>query len=75
MEQETARLKRVNELAEKAKTSTLTPEEIEERTILRKEYLAAFRANMTSQMENIYIKDVDGTEKKLERKAPSKKHN
>lgn len=69
MEQETERLKRINQLAEKAKTTGLTPAEIEERAVLRKEYLAAFRANMTAQMEQIYIMDADGNKKKVTKKT------
>jgi len=75
MEHETARLKRINELAEKAKTTGLTPQEIEERTILRKEYLAVFRSNMTTQMDQIYIMDSDGNKQKMERKTAPKNPN
>lgn len=65
---ETERLKRINELAKKAKTVGLTEEEIQERDILRKEYLAAFRQNMMQQMDNIYIVDENGEKHKLEKK-------
>ena len=65
---ETARLKRINELAKKAKTVGLTEEEIRERDVLRKEYLAAFRQNMMQQLDNVIIVDEDGNQRKLERK-------
>lgn len=65
---ETARLKRINELAKKAKTVGLTEEEIHERDVLRKEYLAAFRQNMMQQLDNIVIVDENGETRKLERK-------
>ena len=62
---ETERLKRINELAKKAKTVGLTEEELRERDILRKEYLEAFRANMRAQLDNIYIVDEKGEKRKL----------
>ena len=65
---ETERLKRITELAKKAKTVGLTEEEIRERDVLRKEYLAAFRQNMMQQLDNVIIVDEDGNQRKLERK-------
>ena len=64
----TDRLKRINELAAKAKSEGLTPEEEAERKVLREEYLAAFRRNMTAQLDNLYILDEDGSERKLKKK-------
>jgi len=66
---ETERLKRINELAKKAKTVGLTEEEIRERDVLRKEYLAAFRKNMMDQLDNVYLVDEQGNKRKLERKG------
>ncbi len=60
--------KRINELANKAKTVGLTSEEIAERDALRKQYLAAFRENLTAQLDNTYIVEPDGTKHKLERR-------
>ena len=65
----TDRLKRINELAAKAKTQGLTPEEMEERDQLRKEYLAAFRANLELQLDNTYVQEPDGTQHKLQKKS------
>ena len=65
---ETERVKRINELAKKAKTEGLTPEETEERDRLRQEYLAAFRANLTAQLDNTYIVDPQGNKRKLQKK-------
>lgn len=62
---ETKRLQRINELAHKAKTGGLTEEETRERDILRQEYLAAFRKNLTAQLDNTYIVDEKGNKRKL----------
>ena len=60
---------RINELARKAKTPEgLTPEEVEERDILRRAYVAAVRANLVGQLENTYIVEPDGTKHKLGKK-------
>jgi len=53
-------INRINELAKKAKTVGLTPEEQEERQKLRDAYRAAFRASFIGQMDNIDIKKEDG---------------
>ena len=64
----TARLKRINELAQKAKTEGLTDEEQNERDILRKEYLEDFRKKVRSQIEQIEIVEKDGSVTSLKRK-------
>lgn len=58
-------IKRINELAAKAKTVGLTEEEIIERDILRKEYIASVRQNLTQQLDNTYIVDDKGNKRKL----------
>lgn len=58
---EKAKIKRINELAHKAKNGPLTPEEQAEREALRKEYLEAVRASLRSQMDRIVIVEPDGT--------------
>ena len=64
----TERLKRINELAAKAKTVGLTAEELAERDKLRKEYLEDFRRRTRGQLENIVFVDEDGNESQLKRK-------
>lgn len=59
---------RINELARKAKSVGLTPEETEERDKLRKAYIAAYRASLRAQLENTYIVDNEGNERKLPHK-------
>lgn len=53
-------INRINELAKKAKTVGLTPEEITERQKLRDAYRAAFKASFIGQMDNIDIKEKNG---------------
>jgi uncharacterized protein YnzC (UPF0291/DUF896 family) len=61
-------IKRINELAAKAKTEGLTPEETAERDKLRRIYIDNVKANLTGQLENTYILYPDGTKKKVEKK-------
>ncbi|MBQ3591055.1 MAG: DUF896 domain-containing protein [Clostridia bacterium] len=64
----TDRLKRINELAAIAKERALTEEETKERELLRKEYLAQFRANFRGILDNTSIKRPDGTLEPLQKK-------
>ena len=52
---------RINELAKKSKTIGLTPDEKEEQMKLRKEFIAEIRMNLKSQLDNIDIKEKDGS--------------
>ena len=63
------RLERINELARKAKTEGLTPEEIAERDVLRREYVNAVLGNVRSQLDNTYVVDQDGNKRKLSEKG------
>lgn len=66
---EQSRIDRINVLARKAKSPEgLTPEETAERDALRKEYIAAFRQSLTTQLDATYIQYPDGTRRKLRRK-------
>ena len=51
---------RINELAKKAKTEGLTPEELAERDKLRRIYIDSVKANLTGQLDNTYIVDAKG---------------
>ena len=63
-------IKRINELAAKAKTAEgLTPEELVERDKLRRIYIDSYKASLVGQLENTYIMYPDGTKKKVERKS------
>ena len=53
-------IKRINELAKKAKTEGLNEEEKSEQARLRNEYLQVFRKNLRSGLESITIEYPDG---------------
>ena len=62
-------LDRINELAHKSKTPAgLTEAEKAEQKALRAEYIAAFRASLTTQLEGITIVDPDGSTHKIIKK-------
>ncbi len=52
---------RINELARKSKTEGLNEAELKEQAQLRKEYIEAFRRNLRGQLDNIDIKEADGS--------------
>lgn len=56
---------RINELAHKSKAEGLTEAEKEEQQKLRDAYRAAFRANLTQQLEHTYVVDEKGNKRKL----------
>lgn len=61
-------IKRINELAKKSKTEGLTDAEKAEQQELRAQYIAAFRQGVKNTLNNVYVVDEKGNEKKLERK-------
>ena len=65
---EQKKIDRINELARKAKSTGLTPEEEKEREILRKEYIEAYRASLRSQLDSIVVVDEKGNRKPLKKK-------
>ena len=62
------KLDRINELARLAKLRELSAEELEERKVLRIEYIAEWRRGTLEVLESIYILDENGKEVKLPRK-------
>ena len=66
MEQE--KIARINALARKAKAEGLTPEEIAERDVLRKEYIADVKRSLVGQLENTTIVRPDGSRQKVTNK-------
>lgn len=65
---EKAKIDRINELARLKKERELTSEELQERDLLRKEYIADFRANMHSVLSNVKIQQEDGSLTPLQKK-------
>ena len=65
---ENSKLNRINELAKLAKERELTAEELAERDLLRKEYIAEWRRGAEQVLENTYIIGPDGVKRKLEKK-------
>ena len=61
-------LKRINELAKKAKEQGLSDEEKSEQAALRKKYIAKFRQDMEKTLDNVYIVDENGNKRKIEKK-------
>ena len=57
---EKAKIQRINELAKLSKERELTENEKAEQKALRDEYIAEFRAQFRSTLENTVIQDPDG---------------
>ena len=62
---ENSKLERINELAALAKIRALTEEELQERDLLRKEYLAEWREGARQVLENTWVQTPDGKKHKL----------
>ena len=65
---ENSKLERINELARLAKERELTAEELQERDVLRKEYIAEWRQGAIAVLENTYVVTPDGRKHKLQKK-------
>lgn len=62
-------IRRINELAKKSKAEGLTDAEKTEQAELRAQYIAAFRQGVKNTLNNVYIVDEQGNEKKLGKKS------
>ena len=69
------KIDRINALAHKAKSVGLTEAEKKEQAELRQEYLAAVRKNLKAQLNNIDVKENDGSVINLGEKYGRKKGN
>lgn len=66
------KIKRINELYHKSQAEGLTEEEKAEQAALRAEYVANIRANLKGQLDNICIKEQDGSITNLAKKRVKK---
>lgn len=66
------KINRINELYRRSKAEGLTEEEKKEQALLRSEYIASFRRNLKSQLDNIDVKNPDGTIENLGEKYGKK---
>ena len=62
---EQKKIDRINELARKARSVGLTPDEEKERAVLRRAYIDAVLGDLKSQLDNTYIVDEQGNKRKL----------
>lgn len=69
------KIARINELYHKSKTVGLSEEELKEQQILRREYIDSFKRNLRGQLNNISIKEKDGSITNLGEKYGDKKGN
>lgn len=67
------KIARINELYRKSKAEGLTNEEKTEQTALRKEFVMSVKMNLKSQLDNIDIKEKDGSITNLGTHIRSKK--
>ena len=72
---ELSKIDRINELARKSKKEGLNEEEKKAQARLRKEYIAAIRMNVRTQLDNISIQEEDGSITNLGEKYGNKKGN
>ena len=64
---------RINELARKAKTTGLTPEEKQEQAALRQAFITDVRKSLRSQLDNIDVVERDGSVTNLGEKYGNQK--
>ena len=67
------KIARINELAKKSKTTSLTDAEKAEQQALRQEYVADVKASLRAQLANTSIQEPDGTIHKVTRRTGAKK--
>lgn len=67
------KIKRINELYHKSQAEGLTEEEKVEQAKLRRDYIDAVKGNLKSQLDNIDIKEKDGSITNLGEKFGGKK--
>ena len=71
---DSSKIDRINELYHKSQSVGLTEEEKTEQAALKKEYLAAIRANLRSSLNNISIKEMVLLQTWAKNMVASRKH-
>ena len=66
-------INRINELYRKSKAEGLTEEEKKEQALLRKQFVADVKNNLTAQLNNIDMVNEDGSVENLGEKYANKK--
>lgn len=69
---EQSKIDRINELYRKSKAEGLTEAEKKEQALLRKQFVADVKKNLTVQLNNIDIQNEDGTIENLGEKYGNK---
>lgn len=67
------KIQRINELARKSKSEGLSEDEKAEQQALRREFIDDFKRNLRSNLDNISIKEEDGSITNLGEKYGNKK--
>ncbi|SDH00982.1 Uncharacterized protein YnzC, UPF0291/DUF896 family [Alteribacillus persepolensis] len=68
------KIARINELANRSKTTGLTEEEEKEQKQLREEYLSKFRSSFKSQLQSVKVVDPNGQDVTPQSLAKSKQN-
>ena len=63
------KIDRINELSRLSKERELSSEELDERALLRAEYIKSWRTGLEQTLSNTYIEDGKGNVSKLRKKA------
>lgn len=69
------KIARINELYRKAKAEGLSDEEAKEQQVLRREYIDSFKRNLRGQLDQISIRENDGSITHLGEKFGNKTGN
>lgn len=69
------KIQRINELYRKSQAEGLSEAEKKEQDLLRKEYIANVKKNLTNQLNNIDMVNDDGSVENLGEKYGNKKRN
>lgn len=69
------KIQRINELYHKSQKEGLTPEEKDEQTKLRYEYIQAIRSNLRAELDSISIQNPDGSIERLSDRNPARRDN